>query len=529
MFVGYTLDIKSIYTRFGWDWGGDSILYDYPRSQGSFAYRERFNLPEKEAKQWFTNEDCKKYYKQKVKYLISRYGYSTHISMFELFSEINLAGLEAEVVYVNTDPNNLQVQMNIISNPYDNDPQQPLNVTNWHSEMAKFIKNELGHTEHLLAVSYAGLPNDNDSSYAIPEIDVMTFNSYSDNLGNRYDSEKINIQEQFEKYHKPMILGETGPIAEYNCDATSSFRKSAWMHAFTGAAGYNMWEAQFNSDVWHHLADVRSFIEDTPEVADLFMGNWETSYLNDNNNIGAAIRKEATYLKGTYINQLGNQENLMVGAVSNLTDNYFTNRPPDDSLNPSWCFTNGTGVLTQDQQSKQDLYPGNGVLYSSFFNLSDFTLNWFNYDGDFLSTTYSPLTSVLLLNHPLSCITGNCAARTSEIPFIIDWELSDYNKNLQNNSNPNERIIPTEGNFTPKNRVKNQLLVFPNPAQNNVQVICTDPAIITFKLVDARGKTVRVIDLRELNKSINIANLESGIRSCVNTSLFQKFHFFLLY
>ena len=64
---------------------------------------------------------------------------------------------------------------------------------------------------------------------------------------------------------------------------------------------------------------------------------------------------------------------------------------------------------------------------------------------------------------------------------------------------------------------------------NSIQITCTDATITTFRLVDARGKTVRVIDLRELNKSINIANLESGIRSCVNTSLFQKFHFFLLY
>jgi len=62
-----------------------------------------------------------------------------------------------------------------------------------------------------------------------------------------------------------------------------------------------------------------------------------------------------------------------------------------------------------------------------------------------------------------------------------------------------------------------------------MQVVCTDQAITTFRLVDARGKTVRVIDLRELNKTIDITNLESGIRSCVNTSLFQKLYFFLLY
>ena len=509
MLLHDNLQSQGAYFRFNWDWSSSYLLYGSQINvyAGSLGYKDKFGLDNDRPQDFFTNEGSKKFYKQKIRYIISRYGYSTHIALFELLSESNNAGNVYEHVYDIPNPTeNTVPSLNLFYEPYREDPQHPLNLAWWHDEMAKYIKNELGHKEHLLTVSYGTeVIEPTDYSYSIPEIDIMTYNRYSDQLGDKYFVYQEEVRNKTAQYDKPILFSETGPLQEFACDRNSTYRKDAWMTAFTGVAGFNMWDGAHTPEVWHHLANVRSFVEDNQEVANLFLGSWETGYLNDNNNINNSQRKEANYLKGTYINQYGNPENLMVGAVSNLTDNFYTN----NNFSTIWCNNNLPAQPLS--QIKTNLYFGNGSLYSTFFNLSDFTLNWFNYESNYLTTTYSSLTSVLLLDHPLSCVTGNCNTKTAEIPFIFDWDFSDYNKNLQNSSNPNERIIPTEGNFTPKSSVKNQLLVFPNPAQNNIQVICTDETIITFRLVDAKGKTVRIIDLRELNKSIDITNLDSGI------------------
>ena len=43
-----------------------------------------------------------------------------------------------------------------------------------------------------------------------------------------------------------------------------------------------------------------------------------------------------------------------------------------------------------------------------------------------------------------------------------------------------------------------------------MQIKCTDSSITIFQLVDAQGKLLRTIDSREIRKSIDISNLDSG-------------------
>lgn len=494
MLVHYGLERNNAF-RLGWDWSSDYIIPEYdPIHLGHFGYRDFFTIDDS-PELFLSDATCIKYYKQKVRYLIARYGYSTHIYMLELLSEASNVGNKNDIYAPG--------QYNIDFEAYKDDPQQPARVANWHNIMSKYIKNELDHKQHLVCASYTyheHLDGSNgDFTFTIPEIDVVSWNNYSDNI-QKFHVYPDRIKPIHQLYDKPIIWSETGALDPNFCDGGVSYRKDAWMTAFTGLAGFNFWSGE--EDIYHHqwdyLANIRSFIEGTPQVANLFMGNnWENLYVNDvglyQNQWLEANRKEVNYISGVAPNVYGDMTYMKVGVVSNLTDNYFTNISPGDVT--SWCYTNPSIINIKNNLPWGDLT----VIGSA---LGDYFYDWYDYTGNYLSSSTYYLHDLGYFPHPLSCVENNCNTLTSEIPFVLEWDYSDVNKN-------NPTVVDTQ-NITTVNDEVPAVQLFPNPANDFITIQSTDLSIIEYHLLDAKGQLIQTFSRGQIKSPISIANLESG-------------------
>lgn len=135
-------------------------LWDWEDKDGtpSFAYKKELGL--NEPIDFFSNEKAKMYYKQRIRYILSRWGYSPNIGMFELFSEISNVGLDQ----------------------YDGSAYYKQHVKifeAWQQEMAAYIKSQYHGQIHPLTSSYSGeLAREDCTYFDSPNFDVMSSNIY---------------------------------------------------------------------------------------------------------------------------------------------------------------------------------------------------------------------------------------------------------------------------------------------------------------------------------------------------------------
>ncbi|MCE3295437.1 MAG: hypothetical protein K0R65_1151 [Crocinitomicaceae bacterium] len=96
---------------------------------------------------FFTNPLAKGYYKQRLRYVLSRWGYSTNIALFELLSEINTSEIFNNNTHTPTSAAHYEV------------------IEDWQEEMTTYIKQRYNGATHMLAPSYAGLKMKNDDTF----------------------------------------------------------------------------------------------------------------------------------------------------------------------------------------------------------------------------------------------------------------------------------------------------------------------------------------------------------------------------
>ncbi len=346
------LENPSVYTITNWDWPAyeDSVYTDKTcvdtKDQG-FCYKRELNL--KNPIEFFTNEEAKKHYKHKLRYLIARWGYSTSIGVLELLSEINNAGQQGNL----KNTGNGCPSLGTVIMPYADLDSVPRIVLAWQNEMAKFIKLELKHNRHPVAVSYTGDPDikGGDLSYYSPYIDLPTYNAYSfDKKQNKYArltqklkkyrAEKLQISNSIlrkedsrrsVKLEKPFMLSEIGS-GFGNCDNNTIWLQSILLSPFTGLSGVAMpWlNYKDREHLWRYFKFVNQFMKQT----DLSKSFWEVKY-------------QTTDSKQVELFALSNKNKITIGAVNNKTFNYFTTKKACKD-----CFCKNDSVVSYLQELK---------------------------------------------------------------------------------------------------------------------------------------------------------------------------------
>lgn len=348
--VHYPLENPSVYSMYHWDYDDlPCFPYDEP-----YCYFDELNLPS--PRDFLESEAAMRHYKNRLRYMIARYGHATSIGVLELFSEANNIG---QGYHINEDC--LQDKTKPRKQPYHTEEGYAAAVGRWHTELLRFIREDLGHAQHLLAVNYTGVPEyeRGDRSYYAEHLDVATFNHYNLSVDKYFRSsqEVARFQSERRKRNpnnhnpegigKPLMFSESGPGAagiEF-CDQDLRFIKTVWLSAFTGlaAAGIN-WSNDHHPDLWQHLGRLATFMEGVP----LETGRFVSVVQERNDRLGELIALKST--RGS---------NMVLGAVHNRTVNFFTRSSEAESI-CSEAEEFGEAIIPERLRTAKDLDPETG-------------------------------------------------------------------------------------------------------------------------------------------------------------------------
>lgn len=191
-----------------------------------------------DVKPFFTNPTAKEFFKKKLRYIVARWGYSSHLAAWELFSEVSQVGIKL----IGVDQNGNPIYG---GTPYSNDAAFRDDVEAWHNEMAGFISTTLGDQQHLISTSYAGFPSTPDATFFSNQIDFTSYHTYQPER-NANVSGRFSLTDAFTNiFDKPFIFGEMGALNTSlidNCHPVT-FHNAIWSTSFMGGfgCGLNWW------------------------------------------------------------------------------------------------------------------------------------------------------------------------------------------------------------------------------------------------------------------------------------------------
>jgi hypothetical protein len=159
--------------------------------------------------EFFTSEEARRMFRDQLRYLVARWGYSTHIGAWEFFNEVDNAVYEGQ---------------DSILIPH-------LAVTEWHREMAASLKS-IDPYGHIVTTSVSH--REIEGLYALEELDLNQMHIYK-----RTRQIPVGILRYTEKYGKPFSWGEFGYEWDWNKDFSTfaeemdhDYRTGLWYGLF---------------------------------------------------------------------------------------------------------------------------------------------------------------------------------------------------------------------------------------------------------------------------------------------------------
>jgi len=196
---------------------------------------------------FFTNPVAKAFHKNRLRYILARWGYSKNIMCWELFNEVDWT---------------------------DNFNTYKDNVKDWHLEMADYLKSKDVY-KHLVTTSYANNAYD-PNTWNGTSIDFTQTHNYigSPNLESALAGACSDYVAQ---YNKPTLDGEFGIDASNSSLSTIDpngiyVHNSIWATAFSGAMGTGMtwwWDTYVDpQNLYIHFKALSQFISTLSLVTD---------------------------------------------------------------------------------------------------------------------------------------------------------------------------------------------------------------------------------------------------------------------
>jgi len=166
--------------------------------------------PAKTPLEFFTLPEARAQYKNKLRLMVARYGYSPSIAAWEFFNEIDNAMYHGK--------------------PEDRIPDEL--ITDWHNEMSTFLK-DIDPYQHMVttSISHRDVTGMND----LKNIDINQKHIYKNT-----SAIPETIHSYTQKHHKPYVIGEAG----YEWDWSKNYNDSA--DEMDGAFKRGLWLGLFN-------------------------------------------------------------------------------------------------------------------------------------------------------------------------------------------------------------------------------------------------------------------------------------------
>lgn len=516
------------YHLFDWDWS-------HYNADGTYFAQDIFpaycyaNEDQKEPYEMFLLEDDLKYHEQRTRYYVSRYGYSTSIYIFELLSEpwhVNeLSG--------QTEP--FQEQTTLGANVR-------AAVQNYHERMSSYIKQTLGHTEHLVGIDVFTATINNSPNYLDPsithgDIDVISFNPYSQfpdklvvsknqNIANTEDfiintgenSMYKTVKTIQDIANKPVLIAEGG--AGDGVDDCSNFAQQyvdMMTLGFTGIGGYNSWIGQYSGHegTWQSIINAQNHMNgyDVIDVLSNNAGLWkqgrEIAYFANFENKEA---KELQYY-------LSWDQEMGAGYVKNRTYNAYTKRTSEDPTTK--CMELGA-TLNQDLKDFRNLMWDEKTVTMQGLKLNtDYLVHWFEFQtgtylGSGCESTYND--TKIPLKHPQLYVHPDAVAETGHLwPvlwFIVEQNNCNDNLMLSNVVNNEDLVFLSTEPTTENNAIDipttDFVSVSPNPFNETLTIKSSTP-IGHIKLINNLNQVVYETHESRADLVINTDSYKKGI------------------
>jgi hypothetical protein len=522
-------------------WGLDGCFRDI---DSGYCYRKDLDM--EDPRDFFSDVEAIKHYKNRIRYMEARWGYSTEIAITEILSEASHVGTTCELVY--TEDYGCGAAFESDRRPYRADYTYfPAIIRAWHKTMSDFMKDSL-KSNHLISVSYAGAPDfsNGDDSYKLDNVDIMTFNNYQIALDNIEKSAEYikNFQTDYEfqeeigkEINKPFMHSEYGYGSQfiYKCDNNASFIHRISTGSFTGLASLPLtWDSQFDEQGgWSYYQN----INDLMQGIQLDNENWSAAevMVQDDKSVEVFhLRKED---KGA--------NSKAIGAISNRTFNYFTfgdllDENGDTSkckrLNGELTDENNEAYLKSKSYAFEDLN-NNQLKIEDLGPYNNFWIEWYNaLTGDFIVPTLllSNLWGNAFLEFPDS-LTGDAAAPIlifklypTDEPFLSPLSGNAFETSLPLEFSKDEIIPAVEiTNWTINvdsisfDRSLN-VIVSPNPTQGKINIQITGGMVnqCDWSISNENGAVILngventsifVIDLSDFTSGTYFLNIHSNV------------------
>lgn len=486
---------------------------------------------------FFNSADAKRFYKERLRYILARWGYSTGIGAFELFSEINQAGLIYET-------NQSTGKLEAINCPYSNKPEHnnasvasacagltendPMFITNqqtvynWQKEMIDYMKDELKYNRHLYAVSYAGPKGKHDDSYDIKNVDINTYNNYDARVRTGdFDFYDQAITKQdladdggFEEAHdKPLFYSETGSFV---CDRSVEMVRGQWKLLFSGTGGFSWASGYKQSPDYKTFKSMSQFISGVningerwhpgqvqPNIVAggledwKFKSNWSDHMKKDNSDL--------TYLRR-------GDGRRAIGVITNRTYNYYTQSPVD---------TDGVATVfhcndDQNNDAKVPTAPNHYVqtvsnnslkkrlklrhMHSKQYKIDYF---WAHDPNTIIYSSYDHGPKVKL-EHPNLPATEN--------GYILLFKAYPKKDGEFKSAKKTKAMQPTE--WQDETVASEPLLLYPNPNTGSFKLALSNPedGRVLVKIFDLHGKVIYDQSFPHLKQlDLNLPQAKPGI------------------
>lgn len=528
---------------------------DYYASWSINPYK--YELNKNNVTDFFTDPDCQRFFKNRLRYIQARWGYSASIAIYQMESEIDDFGRYKS-------GNNWVCPYRVNSSYAENGQQ-------WQITMAAHLKSI--YPIHLISSSYVANPTQpvttdpnefpivcHDQFIYNNNCDIVSWNPYQDdspsnggihrdvNRGRWNAVNEIVYNPTTIEYcnpdvprfaDKPIFFSEAGMNDGYNIDPYTDIQmhNMIWATACSGMAGSGLpwqgWEAYTSGSQiekkFQNFSALNSFFDDldfethkyTPSVD-------EEAELIDK---GGAIKVNESMNLEIFVmandnSGIGEKSDRGFGWVHHNDANWDLKIEddliPDDLLTPDvneshYVFNSITGTTLSTINNNSYNYKLNG------FKPGDYFIEIYNsYNGSLIisSSTNNDLIHSNLLNVLSLGLPHVTLYKNSETNYRFDYAFKFWHVSVNGND---LRIAPLNdslGNL-PKSIVlpgdngnlKKYFLVsmVPNPASEIISIAALGENINAISITDLSGKSIYVESTINLQKlDVNISDLSPG-------------------
>jgi hypothetical protein len=489
-----------------------SNYYDYPvycynddpswRSNTGIHYG-------KKAYEMFTNASDLAYHKQRIRYYVARYGYSTNIYAFEILSEP--WHIYEEDGYTPYDDQVGSTEYQLARNA----------VYTYHKVISEYLRDSL-NINQLIGITTHYSPSGDTANIedivALPKLDIIGINSYitapNDLLKNGTNSMYQYVLDYSTKHGSkiPVLISEGGTDGKFRICSNHAMQPVDMMtFPFTGVCGFNTWWDFLDdgyTDYWPPIIRSQNHMNGDDVINTLSEGSGKWGHGMEEEKLFVPINSNQTNfpaLENQYY--ISNNKEFVVGYVRNRTYNVHTTRINDDC---DLGYGNLEPIDDLEDISWNDarIFPLNRRLkIQGLQSNTKYSVDYYSYgSGDYLSTQCGKTT---LSGNSLVLKYDKLQTKSPSINPII-WYVARKNGCSQGReiNNNIDSVRQEEQTIFGYLYADNKIVAYPNPFNNEINVESLEDDLVVISAID--GKEIFRKNIIKGTTSIETKNVVSG-------------------